>query len=110
MSKKTPSQDSNSEEIEWDYEEMKKSIMDNAVEYDKLLQQYVEWIANRRLRSIGLKPQYDIPAKNNPLPWTEHWISSKGLQVAPQETEVESYVVGGIKQDVKADTFAGFSL
>ena len=59
---------------------------------DKLLQQYVEWIANRRLKAIGLKPQYDIAAKNNPLPWTQHWISSKGLQVAPQETEVESYL------------------
>jgi ribonucleoside-diphosphate reductase beta chain len=77
---------------------------------DKLLQQYVEWIANRRLKSIGLTPQYDIAAKNNPLPWTQHWISSKGLQVAPQETEVESYVVGGIKQDVKKDTFSGFQL
>ena len=77
---------------------------------DKLLHQYVEWIANRRLRSIGLKSQYDIPAKNNPLPWSQHWISSKGLQVAPQETEVESYVVGGIKQDVKKDTFSGFKL
>jgi len=77
---------------------------------DKLLAQYVEWIANRRMKAIGLKPIYDIPAKNNPLPWTEHWISSKGLQVAPQETEVESYVVGGIKQDVKKDTFAGFKL
>jgi ribonucleotide reductase beta subunit family protein with ferritin-like domain len=73
---------------------------------DKLLQQYVEWIANRRLKSIGLKPQYDISANNNPLPWTQHWISSKGLQVAPQE----SYVVGGIKQDVKKDTFSGFKL
>ena len=77
---------------------------------DKLLQQYVEWVANRRMKSIGLKPIYDIPAKNNPLPWTEHWISSKGLQVAPQETEVESYIVGGIKQDVEKDTFAGFKL
>jgi ribonucleoside-diphosphate reductase beta chain len=77
---------------------------------DKLLQQYVEWIANRRLKGIGLKPVYDISAKNNPLPWTQHWISSKGLQVAPQETEVESYVVGGIKQDVKKDTFSGFKL
>ena len=76
----------------------------------KLLVQYVEWIANRRMKAIGLKPIYDIAAKNNPLPWTEHWISSKGLQVAPQETEVESYVVGGIKQDVKKDTFAGFQL
>ena len=77
---------------------------------DKLLQQYVEWIANRRLVAIGLDRQYDIPASNNPLPWTQHWISSKGLQVAPQETEVESYVVGGIKQDVKKDTFSGFQL
>ena len=77
---------------------------------DKLLQQYVEWIANRRLKAIGLKPQYDISASNNPLPWTQHWISSKGLQVAPQETEVESYVVGGIKQDVSKDTFSGFKL
>ena len=77
---------------------------------DKLLQSYVEWIANKRLKAIGLKPQYDIAAKNNPLPWTQHWISSKGLQVAPQETEVESYVVGGIKQDVKKDTFSGFKL
>ena len=77
---------------------------------DKLLQQYVEWIANRRLKAIGLNPKYDISANNNPLPWTQHWISSKGLQVAPQETEVESYVVGGIKQDVKKDTFSGFQL
>ena len=77
---------------------------------DKLLQQYVEWIANRRMKAVGIKPIYDIPAKNNPLPWTEHWISSKGLQVAPQETEVESYIVGGIKQDVEKDSFAGFKL
>ena len=77
---------------------------------DKLLNNYVEWIANRRMKAIGLKPLYDIPAKNNPLPWTEHWISSKGLQVAPQETEVESYIVGGIKQDVTKDTFSGFQL
>ena len=37
MSKKIPSQDSNSDEIEWDYEEMKKSILDSAAEYDKLV-------------------------------------------------------------------------
>ena len=77
---------------------------------DKLLHQYVEWIANKRMKHVGIKPIYDIPLKNNPLPWTQHWISSKGLQVAPQETEVESYIVGGIKQDVKKDTFSGFKL
>ena len=77
---------------------------------DKLLQQYVEWIANRRLKAIGLKPLYDIPAKNNPLPWTDHWISSKGLQVSPQQTQVQSYIVGGIKHDVTSNTFSNFQL
>jgi ribonucleoside-diphosphate reductase beta chain len=76
----------------------------------KLLSQYVEWIANRRLKSIGLTPIYDVPAKNNPLPWTEHWLNSKSMQNAPQETEIESYVIGGIKQDVTKNTFAGFQL
>ena len=76
----------------------------------KLLYNYVEWIANRRMKAIGLKPIYDQPLRNNPLPWTEHWLNSKGQQNAPQETEIESYVVGGIKQDVKSDTFAGFKL
>jgi ribonucleoside-diphosphate reductase beta chain len=111
------------EEKEWTYEMFDRAVNEEKkwADYlfkdgsmiglnDKLLQQYVEWIANRRLKAIGLKPVYDIPAAHNPLPWTSHWISSKGLQVAPQETEVESYVVGGIKQDVKKDTFSGFKL
>ena len=111
------------EEEEWCYQAFEAAVNEERVWADylfkegsmiglnaKLLTQYVEWVANRRMKSIGLKPIYDVPARNNPLPWTEHWISSKGLQVAPQETEVESYVVGGIKQDVKKDTFAGFKL
>jgi len=111
------------EEEEWTYKAFDRAVMEEKrwADYlfkdgsmiglnDKLLQQYIEWVANRRLKAIGLKPQYDIAASANPLPWTQHWISSKGLQVAPQETEVESYVVGGIKQDVKKDTFSGFKL
>ena len=111
------------EEEQWTYKMFQRCVDEEKVwaEYlfkdgsmiglnDKLLHQYVEWIANKRMKSIGLKSVYDIPARNNPLPWTQHWISSKGLQVAPQETEVESYIVGGIKQDVKKDTFSGFKL
>ena len=76
----------------------------------RLLNNYVEWIANRRMKAVGLDPIYDQPLRNNPLPWTEHWLNSKGQQNAPQETEIESYVIGGIKQDVKGDSFAGFKL
>ena len=77
---------------------------------EKLLHNYVEWIANRRMKAIDIDPVFDQVARNNPLPWTQHWLNSKGQQNAPQETEIESYVVGGIKQDVKGDTFAGFAL
>ena len=77
---------------------------------DKLLNQYVEYMANKRMVAIGLKPKYDQPRTNNPLPWTTHWLNSRGLQNAPQETEIESYVVGGIKQDVDTDSFKGFQL
>ena len=77
---------------------------------EKLLGNYVEWTANKRLKALGYDPLYDQPATQNPLPWTQHWLSSKGMQVAPQETEVESYIVGGIKQDVKKGQFSKFKL
>ena len=75
---------------------------------ERLLGTYVEFIANKRLKALGFDPLYD--QKQNPLPWTQHWLSSKGMQVAPQETEVESYIVGGIKQDVKKGQFSKFKL
>ena len=77
---------------------------------ETLLHKYVEYIANRRLKALGLPMIFDQSSTQNPLPWTQHWLSSSGLQVAPQETEVESYVIGGIKQDVDEDALKGFSL
>ena len=77
---------------------------------ERLLGSYVEFIANKRLKALGYKPIFDTPTSQNPLPWTQHWLSSSGLQVAPQETEVESYIVGGIKQDVNTDSLKGFKL
>jgi ribonucleoside-diphosphate reductase beta chain len=74
----------------------------------EILKEFVEYIANKRIRAIGLKSQYDRPT--NPLPWTEHWIGSKNVQEAPQETEITSYVIGGIKNDVSDDMFKDFKL
>ena len=74
----------------------------------ELLSQYIEFIATRRMTNVNLKSPYNI--KNNPLPWTQKWISGAEVQVAPQETEITSYVQGGTKQDVSQDTFKGFSL
>ncbi len=77
---------------------------------EELLHHYVEFIANKRLKALGYNTIYDRPINTNPLPWTQHWLSSSGLQVAPQETEVESYIIGGIKQDVDENSLKGFSL
>ena len=77
---------------------------------EKLLWMYVEWIANRRMKAIGLTPMFDVPAKNNPLPWTEHWLNSKEVQEAPQETEKISYLVGAVKHDILENQFANFKL
>ena len=37
-------------------------------------------------------------------------VGGGNVQVAPQETEVESYIIGGIKQDVDKDSLKGFTL
>ena len=74
----------------------------------ELLSQYVEYIAGNRMRKVDLDNPYSVKA--NPLPWTQSWIAGSEVQVAPQETEISSYVSGGTKQDVSTDTFKGFSL
>ena len=74
----------------------------------ELLSQYVEYITTNRMAGVKLKSPYNV--KQNPLPWTRSWISGSDVQVAPQETEISSYVGGGIVQDVGNDAFEGFSL
>jgi ribonucleoside-diphosphate reductase beta chain len=73
-----------------------------------ILCEYIEWIAARRMKKVNLPTPYTV--KSNPLPWTEKWISGAEVQVAPQETEISSYIIGDIKRDIDDDTFKGLSL
>lgn len=73
-----------------------------------LLDEYVEWITNRRLQAVGLPLLYKTGS--NPLPWTQKWISGGEVQVAPQETQITSYVIGGVKKDVSSSSLKGLSL
>ena len=74
----------------------------------ELLADYVHWIANKRMHSLGIESPYK--GGTNPLPWTKKWIAGGAVQVAPQEVQLSSYIVGGTKQDVDGDTFKGFNL
>ena len=75
----------------------------------QLLSDYIEWICCKRMTALGLKCPYTT-SQANPLPWTAKWISGSDVQVAPQETEISSYIVGGVKKDVSDDTFTGMTL
>lgn len=74
----------------------------------KILQDYVEYITNVRLKALS----YDtiFPSKSNPLPWMNNWLVSDNVQVAPQESEISSYLVGQVDTKVSKDDFGGFSL
>ena len=78
---------------------------------EKLLCDYVEWIAAKRMKAVDVAT-YDLSKyiTSNPLPWTQKWISGGELQVAPQETEITSYITGGINKDVDENTFKDFTL
>ena len=76
---------------------------------ENILKQYVEWIGCKRMRAVGLQCPYTV-SQANPLPWTEKWIGGGNVQVAPQETEITSYITGGVKKDIDDKTLKGLSL
>ena len=73
-----------------------------------ILCQYVEYITNQRMTTLGFEPAFAI--NQNPLPWMNSWLNSDNVQVAPQEVEVSSYLVGQIDSEVQSEDFSNFSL
>ncbi len=74
----------------------------------RILGDYVEYITNVRMKALGLDEIF--PARQNPLPWMSAWLVSDNVQVAPQESEISSYLVGQIDNDVDSEDFDGFDL
>mgnify|MGYP000029420697 FL=1 len=74
----------------------------------EILNQYIEYISNQRLTAIGFEAPFNI--KSNPLPWMNAYLVSDNVQVAPQETEISSYLVGQVDSSVSSDDFDDFDL
>ncbi len=89
------------EEMRWAAHLFKKGTIIGLNE--KLLVQYMKWLTNNRLEAIGLKPIYE--KTSNPLGWMNHWLRNDAVEVLPQETEITSYVVGGIDMEVEDEDF-----
>lgn len=73
-----------------------------------ILSQYIEYITNIRMQAVGLALPYKTAS--NPIPWINGWLVSDNVQVAPQEVEVSSYLVGQIDSDVNTDDLSDFQL
>lgn len=74
-----------------------------------ILCQYVEFITNVRMQAVGLPLAFDAD-RQNPLPWINTWLNSDNVQVAPQEVEISSYLVGQIDAEVNPDDLGDFLL
>lgn len=75
----------------------------------EILSQYVEYITNQRITALGFEPLFPAQ-KSNPLPWINAWLNSDNVQVAPQESEITSYLVGAIDSEINTDDLGDFSL
>lgn len=74
-----------------------------------ILCSYIEYVTNLRMEAIGF-PVLFPNSKSNPIPWINSWLSSDNVQVAPQETEISSYLVGQINSDMSDTDFGEFEL
>ena len=75
---------------------------------EEILCQYVEYIANQRMQAIGYEAPFE--KRTNPIPWINHWLVSDNVQVAPQEAEISSYLVGQINSAVDSEDLSSFEL
>ncbi|BBP45157.1 ribonucleoside-diphosphate reductase subunit beta [Thiosulfatimonas sediminis] len=73
-----------------------------------ILKEYVEYITNVRLKALNFEPIFEN--RSNPLPWMNNWLVSDNVQVAPQESEISSYLVGQVDSKVDTSDFSDCSL
>jgi len=92
--------DAAQEEIEWANYLFKDGEMIGL--NSEILKKYMMFLTNQRMKIVGLEPIFE--RTKNPIPWIKNWTDSKAIQVAPQETEISSYVIGSINNNIgKAD-------
>lgn len=66
-----------------------------------ILCDYIEYMADNRMRAVGLPSSYQ--KRKNPLPWVTKWLNSDNVQVAPQEVEISSYLIGNLDPSLDKD-------
>ena len=71
-----------------------------------ILKKYMMFLTNSRMKAISLEPIFE--KTNNPINWINAWTNSESLQVAPQESEIETYNKGAVNNDLNDSDFGDF--
>ncbi|MEI4269761.1 MAG: class Ia ribonucleoside-diphosphate reductase subunit beta [Candidatus Dasytiphilus stammeri] len=74
----------------------------------EILCQYIEYITNLRMLAVDLEMPF--PNHSNPIPWINSWLLSDNVQVAAQEAELSSYLVGQIDSSVSTEELSKIQL
>ena len=74
----------------------------------EILHRYIEYITNERAKAISVRLPFEVT--KNPIPWINQWLQSDNVQVAPQELEITSYLVGQIDSNILETDFNTFEL
>ena len=75
---------------------------------EAVLHQYIDWLCMSRRKAIKLP--YDSGLRNPISGWTEPWMNSEAVQVAPQEHEITSYKIGASTNDLEDMDFGDIKL
>lgn len=60
----------------------------------KILEDYVKYLTNQRLKAIGYSAIYDV--HKNPIPWIQKYLTESKIEGAPQEQESTDYARGQV--------------
>lgn len=74
----------------------------------EIMHRYIEHITNERAKAISVRLPFEVT--KNPIPWINQWLQSDNVQVAPQELEITSYLVGQIDSNILETDFNTFEL
>ena len=74
----------------------------------EIMHRYIEYITNERAKAISVRLPFEV--NKNPIPWINQWLQSDNVQVAPQELEITSYLVGQIDSNILETDFNTFEL
>lgn len=71
-----------------------------------MIKDYLKMVVNHTMQGSGVKGIFDVNFPH-PLPWVSKYMYSGNVQAAPQETEINAYLLGKVDSEIDLDALKG---